>query len=108
MAYGAFVDIGAETDALLHVSRLSTDFVSDVSSVVKAGDAVSVRIVEVNADKKQVAISMLTAEEEEAAQAARDNRNSGGKRKARPQRSQGDRQAQVASLMALDEKGFDS
>jgi len=108
MAYGAFVDIGAETDALLHVSRLSTDFVSDVNSVVKAGDAVSVRIVEINAEKKQVAISMLTADEEDAVQAARDNRNSGGKRKARPQRSQGDRQAQVASLMALSESGFDS
>jgi len=107
MAYGAFVDIGAETDALLHVSRLSTDFVSDVNSVVKSGDAVSVRIVEVNADKKQIGISMLTLEEEESAQAARNNRNSGGKRKDRPQRSQGDRQAQVASLMALDEKGFD-
>jgi predicted RNA-binding protein with RPS1 domain len=106
-SYGAFVDIGAATDALLHVSRLSDEFVSNVEDVVKAGDAVSVRIVSVDAAKGQVAISMLTEEAEAKVNEARNNRGSGGRRKDRPQRSQGDRGAQVATLNALAEAGFD-
>ncbi len=106
-SYGAFVDIGASTDALLHVSRLSDSFVSNVEDVVKSGDSVSVRIVSVDSEKGQVAISMLTEEAEKAALEARNNRGSGGKRKDRPQRSQGDRGAQVQTLNALADAGFD-
>lgn len=101
--YGAFVDIGASTDALLHVSRLSSDFVSNVEDVVKAGDSVSVRIVEINTEKSQVAISLLSEEEETASKQAR----GGGRRKDRPQRSGGDRAAQYATITALNEAGFD-
>merc|ERR1740136_499445 len=91
-SYGAFVDIGAATDALLHVSRLSVDFVSNVEDVVKAGQEVSVRIVTVDAERGQIALTMLTAEEEENAKGQRGGGSEdGGKRKARPQRSQGDR-----------------
>jgi len=50
---------------------------------------------------------MLTEEAEKAAAEARNNRGSGGKRKERPQRSQGDRGAQVQTLNALAEAGFD-
>lgn len=107
-SYGAFVDIGASTDALLHVSRLSDSFVSNVEDVVKQGDSVNVRIVSVDSEKGQVAISMLTEEAEKAAMEARNNRGSGGKRKDRPQRSQGDRGAQVQTLNALAEAGFDN
>jgi len=107
-SYGAFVDIGATTDALLHVSRLSDDFVSNVEDIVKAGDSVSVRIVSVDSDKGQVALSMLSEEAEKKAEAAREARSSGGKRKQRPQRSNGDRQAQVATINSLSEAGFDS
>ena len=104
--YGAFVDIGVKTDALLHVSRLSDSFVSNVEDVVKAGDSVNVRIVSVDSEKGQVAISMLSEEAEQ--EAANSRRGSGGKRKDRPQRSQGDRGAQIATLNALVEKGFDN
>jgi len=105
--YGAFVDIGAATDALLHVSRLSVDFVSNVEDVVKAGQEVQVRIVEVNAEKNQVALSMLTVEEEEKAKGAKGGGDDGGKRKARPQRSQGDRRSQVATMKAVADAGHD-
>merc|ERR1711976_374394 len=70
-SYGAFVDIGAATDALLHVSRLSNEFVSNVEDVVKAGDKVNVRIAAIDAEKGQVAISMISEEDENAAKAAR-------------------------------------
>ena len=103
-SYGAFVDIGASTDALLHVSRLSDDFVSNVEDVVKAGDSVKVRIASVDAEKGQVALSMLSEEAETKAQEAR---SSGGRRKQRPQRSNNDRSAQVATINALNDAGFD-
>lgn len=102
-AYGAFVDIGAASDALLHVSRLSNSFVSNVEDVVKQGDKVNVRIVSVDTDKNQIAISMVSEEDEKAAA----ERSAGGRRKERPQRSQGDRGAQVVTLNELNAAGFD-
>eukprot|EP00559_Dactyliosolen_fragilissimus_P000444 CAMPEP_0184860730 /NCGR_PEP_ID=MMETSP0580-20130426/5561_1 /TAXON_ID=1118495 /ORGANISM="Dactyliosolen fragilissimus" /LENGTH=371 /DNA_ID=CAMNT_0027357943 /DNA_START=135 /DNA_END=1250 /DNA_ORIENTATION=- len=102
-SYGAFVDIGASTDALLHVSRLSDDFVSNVEDVVKAGDTVSVRIASVDVDKGQIAVSMRSEEAEAAAAESR----AAGKRKQRPQRSNGDRQAQIATIQSLSSAGFD-
>lgn len=58
MPYGAFVDIGASTDGLVHVSQLADDFVKDIESVVKVGDQVQVRITEINADNNKVSLSM--------------------------------------------------
>ena len=57
-AYGAFVDIGAQSDGLVHISELSTEFVSDVSAVVSEGDAVSVRVLKVDEQKKQLSLSL--------------------------------------------------
>jgi predicted RNA-binding protein with RPS1 domain len=103
-SYGAFVDIGASTDALLHVSRLSSSFVSNVQDIVKTGDSVKVRIVSVDVEKGQVAISMLTEDDENAAKASRGD---GGRRKERPKRSGADRTSQVATISALADAGFD-
>jgi len=58
MPYGAFVDIGATTDGLVHVSQLADDFVKDIESVVKVGDDVQVRITEINAETNKVSLSM--------------------------------------------------
>ncbi len=58
MPYGAFVDIGASTDGLVHVSQLADDFVKDIDSVVKVGDEVQVRITEINAENNKVSLSM--------------------------------------------------
>merc|ERR1719387_3040327 len=55
--YGAFVDLGATTDGLLHVSEMSNDFVKDANEMFKTGDTVSVRVKSVNLEKKQVALS---------------------------------------------------
>ena len=105
-SYGAFLDIGAQTDALLHVSRISDDFVSNVEDVVKAGDKITVRIVSVDADKGQIAV---TARSEEAEKAASDrSAGGGGRRRNRPQRSGGDREAQKKTLAALSDAGYDS
>jgi ribosomal protein S1 len=58
MPYGAFVDIGTTTDGLVHVSQISDEFVSDISTIVKVGDEVQVRIVSVEADTNKISLSM--------------------------------------------------
>lgn len=104
-SYGAFLDIGAETDALLHVSRLSDDFVANVEDVVKAGDTVTVRIVNVDTEKGQVAVTMRS-EEAEAKAASPSGGGEGGRRRQRPRRSDGDREAQRVALNALAESSY--
>jgi protein Tex len=57
-AFGAFVDIGLPHDGLVHVSRLSDQFVKDPHAVVRVGDRVEVRVVDVNREKQQIGLSM--------------------------------------------------
>ena len=57
-AFGAFVDIGVHQDGLVHVSQLADRFVKDPHEVVKAGDVVKVRVVEVDVPRKRIALSM--------------------------------------------------
>ena len=57
-AFGAFVDIGVHQDGLVHVSQLADRFVKDPREVVKAGDVVKVRVVEVDAKRKRIGLTM--------------------------------------------------
>jgi uncharacterized protein len=57
-AFGAFVDIGVHQDGLVHVSQLADRFVKDAHEVVKAGDVVKVRVVEVDIARKRIGLSM--------------------------------------------------
>ncbi|MFN3723783.1 MAG: Tex family protein [Paracoccaceae bacterium] len=57
-AFGAFVDVGVHQDGLVHVSQLADRFVKDPHEVVKAGDVVQVRVVEVDAPRKRIALTM--------------------------------------------------
>jgi protein Tex len=57
-AFGAFVDIGVHQDGLVHVSQLADKFVKDPHEIVKAGDVVKVRIVDVDVTRKRIALSM--------------------------------------------------
>jgi uncharacterized protein len=56
-AFGAFVDIGVHQDGLVHVSQLSDRFVKDPNEVVKVGDKLSVRVLEVDLVRKRIALS---------------------------------------------------
>ena len=56
-AFGAFVDIGVHQDGLVHVSELSDHYVSDPSSVVKAGDKLTVRVLDVDLARKRISLS---------------------------------------------------
>lgn len=99
--YGAFMDFGGDTDGLLHISRLSNEFVEDVNSVLKAGQELEVRIVSIDAGKNQVALSLLTEEQEEQASAEQQ------RPKRQEKRQGGGRRDDSAVLSALEEKGWD-
>ncbi|WP_269531923.1 Tex family protein [Chitinimonas sp. BJYL2] len=62
-AFGAFVDIGVHQDGLVHVSALSTKFVKDPREVVKAGDVVKVKVLEVDIKRQRVALTMRLSDE---------------------------------------------
>ncbi len=57
-AFGAFVDIGVHQDGLVHVSQLTDRFVKDAHEIVKAGDVVKVRVLEVDMARKRISLSM--------------------------------------------------
>ncbi len=58
-AFGAFVDIGVHQDGLVHVSQLARKFVEDAREIVKAGQIVKVKVLEVDAPRKRISLSML-------------------------------------------------
>jgi len=76
--FGAFVDIGVHQDGLVHISVLSTKFVKDPREVVRAGDIVRVKVVEVDAARSRIALTMRL---DDAATPAR--KSEGGKPAAR-------------------------
>lgn len=61
--FGAFVDIGVHQDGLVHISALTDRFVSDPREVVKAGDIVKVKVMEVDVQRKRIALSMRMKDE---------------------------------------------
>lgn len=101
-AFGAFVDIGVHQDGLVHISALSDTYVKDPREVVKAGDIVKVKVLEVDVARKRIALSRRMGDE--PGQAA--SRPSGGERDARRDghkgndrnRSQASRQPQPQAM----------
>ena len=62
-AFGAFVDIGVHQDGLVHISAMSKTFVKDPRDVVKSGDIVRVRVLEVDVGRKRIALSLRLDDE---------------------------------------------
>ena len=85
--FGAFVDIGVHQDGLVHVSRLADRFVKDPHEVVKAGDIVRVKVLEVDIERKRIALTMRFEKKPAAVaarmQAPRTPRDAGANRQAR-------------------------
>ena len=82
--FGAFVDIGVHQDGLVHISALSHKFVKDPREVVKAGDLVKVKVIEVDVQRKRIALTMKLDEAPAARQGQRREDASGGRRNERP------------------------
>jgi uncharacterized protein len=82
--FGAFVDIGVHQDGLVHISALSNQFVKDPHTVVKTGDVVKVKVMEVDLQRKRIALTMRLDDE---VQAKSPGKESGTNTATRPTRS---------------------
>jgi uncharacterized protein len=111
--FGAFVDIGVHQDGLVHISQLADRYVSDPRDVVKAGQVVSVMVVEVDAARRRIALSMRSdakpsatparAESSAAAQRPAPGAPHRGQGAPTPRPVAGSRAAQTAPATALGE-----
>ncbi|MGP7814612.1 Tex family protein [Glutamicibacter soli] len=66
-AFGAFVDLGVHQDGLIHVSAMSTKFISDPREVVSSGQIVKVKVLEVDTDRKRISLTLRLDDELPAA-----------------------------------------
>ncbi|MES9832199.1 MAG: Tex family protein [Candidatus Thiodiazotropha sp. DIVDIV] len=72
--FGAFVDIGVHQDGLVHISALADKFVKDTRDVVKAGDLVKVKVMEVDIPRKRIALTMRLSEDSSSSRSDNPNR----------------------------------
>jgi uncharacterized protein len=113
-AFGAFVDIGVHQDGLVHVSAMSHNFVKDPRDVVKSGDVVRVKVMDVDIPRKRISLTLRLDDEPQGGPATGQQRNSGQQRNTnqpRPQKGGGrpdNRPAAGGSMAdALRRAGFD-
>ena len=78
-AFGAFVDIGVHQDGLVHVSELSERYVSDPAEVVKAGDKLKVRVLDVDLARKRISLSARPERKGATPRGSRGGRDAGGR-----------------------------
>jgi len=74
--FGAFVDIGVHQDGLVHISQLADRFIDDPKKVVKVGQVVKVRVLEVNEKLKRISLSMKSPEKTNSDRTSRNSRDS--------------------------------
>ncbi|AMO25068.1 Tex family protein [Ramlibacter solisilvae] len=79
-AFGAFVDLGVHQDGLVHVSQLAHKFVNDAREIVKTGDIVKVKVLEVDAARKRISLTMKLGEAPGRRDGGRENRYEGAGR----------------------------
>jgi uncharacterized protein len=88
-AFGAFIDLGVHQDGLVHVSQLAHKFVTDAREIVKTGDIVKVKVVEVDVARKRIALSMKLGDSPARRDGPRENRYEGaGRGQNMPRQSQ--------------------
>lgn len=93
--FGAFVDIGVHQDGLVHISALTDRYVADPREVVKAGDIVKVKVMEVDIQRKRIALTMRLNDEPGEQNSQRSAKPSNDRRQAPRQQTQ--RQAEPAN-----------
>jgi uncharacterized protein len=100
-AFGAFVDIGVHQDGLVHISALSNTFVKDPHTVVKAGQVVKVKVLEVDPKRKRIALTMRLSDSAPVAGAKPEQRADRNDRRAMgQQQKQQTREPAIAGSMA--------
>lgn len=86
-AFGAFVDLGVHQDGLVHVSQLANKFVNDAREVVKTGDIVKVKVLEVDVPRKRISLTMRLDATAPRRDGPRDNRFEHAGRGQQPRRN---------------------
>ncbi len=84
-AFGAFVDVGVHQDGLVHISALADTFVKDPRTVVKPGDIVKVKVLEVDIPRKRISLTMRMSDPAEKRPAGRQDDNRGAFQKHKAQ-----------------------
>jgi uncharacterized protein len=105
--FGAFVDIGVHQDGLVHISALSNSFVKDPREVAKAGDIVKVKVMDVDTQRKRIALSMRLDDKAEPQQRERNNKtktNNNQRHAKRGNKPQPEKTGTFAQLFADAEK----
>jgi uncharacterized protein len=98
-AFGAFVDIGVHQDGLVHVSAMSKNFVKDPRDVVKPGDIVRVKVLDVDVPRKRISLTLRL--DDDAGGAGRQSDRGAGKRGSRPRPGDGRGRAIAATDTAV-------
>ena len=95
--FGAFVDIGVHQDGLVHISSITDKFISDPRDVIKTGDIVKVKVLEVDVDRKRISLTMKLNEKPATASKHNKSKPSGShhQKKHKPQR---DRQPENSAM----------
>ncbi|TDF63014.1 Tex family protein [Cupriavidus sp. L7L] len=99
-AFGAFVDIGVHQDGLVHISALSNKFVKDAHEVVKAGQIVKVKVMEVDVKRNRIGLSMRLDDEPGQAAPRAGGGDRGGQRNGGKGSGGGRREPEPAGAMA--------
>jgi uncharacterized protein len=81
--FGAFIDLGVHQDGLVHVSQLANKFVTDAREVVKTGDIVKVKVIEVDVARKRISLTMKLDAAPDRRDGPRDNKFEGAGRDSR-------------------------
>ena len=96
--FGAFVDVGVHQDGLVHISALSHEFVSDPAKVVKAGDIVKVKVMEVDVPRKRIGMSMRL--DDQPGEQKESPRRGGGQGRPAPRQRQSQQPSNAGGGMA--------
>lgn len=100
--FGAFVDLGVHQDGLIHVSQLSNKFVNDAREVVKTGDIVKVKVLEVDLSRQRISLTMkLDASAPRSGGPGRDNAHRPASRNERAAAGRGQAQPPAAASSAM-------
>lgn len=98
--FGAFVDVGVHQDGLVHISELSNSFVSDPHKVVKPGQIVQVRVLQVDVERNRVNLSMKAEGASTSPKATRTNQEHRGEQKRPPRNDRPEQKARPQNKQA--------
>ncbi len=102
-AFGAFVDIGVHQDGLVHISQLADRFVKDPNDVVKVGQQVQVRVLEIDLQRRRISLTMRSEEVKEKGSASKQQSKKPKRQKSQTEKSQ---KTKIDLADALEKSGF--